>query len=107
MKHVKGFESFLNEAVAKFNGKEVYPEGYDQRNFGAPVKSPNELIQGNDYILLDNESNVWLGEIRYRGNNRGRYEFIGPDQFDDTQDWYFNEKEMNDLIKLGHLYKEK
>jgi hypothetical protein len=32
MKHIENFESFLNEAVGvlKFQGKEIYPEGYDQ-----------------------------------------------------------------------------
>lgn len=102
MKHIKTFENFLNEG--KFDGKKVHPSYHYP--IGAPVKSPNELVKGEEYVLYDEESDYWLFNIRYDGNS-GRYEFSGPDEYDDFQYWYFSDKEMKDLLKQGHLYKEK
>jgi hypothetical protein len=109
MKHIKKFESFLNEAagVLKFQGKEIYPEGYDQSIFGKPVKSPKELMANQEYIFFDEDGDCWLSHVFYDGFHAGRHEFNGSDKFDDYQYWVVYPKELMDLIKSEKLYIQK
>jgi hypothetical protein len=110
MEHIQDFESFLNEAfgVAKFQGKEIYPEGYDQSDFGDPIKSPNEFIAGQEYIFYDDEwSDAWVACIFWQGKSGGTHEFAGTDKHGDYQYWSATDKELMDLIKKGWFYKQK
>jgi hypothetical protein len=106
----QNFESFSNETpgVSKFQGKEIYPAGYDQNDFGDPIESPNEFIEGQEYIFYDDEwSEAWLTGIFWQGKSGGTHEFAGTDKHDDYQYWSATDKELMDLIKKGWFYKQK